>query len=415
MTHFDPAQPPEVRIQQAIAHGPDMSAEGRFGALTRIARRLVGRAVKYERDFNLQIDVALLDKLHEIETTASEQLQEADVRLREADDELRVADKELREANRRALRESFGLQDRIDALEETVKELEQRFHDVDTRSAIANTMASGAAAGFESLMHETSQTRDRISQLGDAVRAGNDQAEFAYNELTALPYTSDEATLHFTDGRGHERLGYRGVAGASPLYPGFEEIFRGPESLVRDRQRVYVDLLADHAPVIDLGCGRGEMLELLIEAGIEASGVDLDEGMVERARAHGAEVHLGDALNFLMKQEDASLGAIFSAQFIEHVPVTQLPELLEIARSKLRRGGIFIAETVNPHSPRALKSFWVDPTHQHPLFPETMLALCRLTGFEAAEIMFPLGTDDLVTDLRTCGEYAVMAGSGDLS
>src|SRR4051794_23996629 len=141
MTQFDPAQPPEVRIQQAIANGPDMSAQGRFGALTRIARTLVGRAVKYERDFNLQIDVALLDKLHEIETTANEQLHQTDERLRDAHDELRVANQELDEANRRLLRETFGLQDRINALEETVKELEQRFHDVDTRSAIANTMA----------------------------------------------------------------------------------------------------------------------------------------------------------------------------------------------------------------------------------------------------------------------------------
>jgi hypothetical protein len=73
---------------------------------------------------------------------------------------------------------------------------------------------------------------------------------------------------------------------------------------------------------------------------------------------------------------------------------------------------VFVAETVNPHSPRALKAFWVDPTHRHPLFPETMLALSRLTGFPAARIMFPLGTDDLAADLRTCGEYAVVAGDG---
>ena len=152
---------------------------------------------------------------------------------------------------------------------------------------------------------------------------------------------------------------------------------------------------------------------LLAAAGIDARGVDLDETMIDRARASGADVHHGDALDFLMKQEDASLGAIFSAQFIEHLPATRLPELLEIARAKLLPEGVFIAETVNPHSPRALKAFWVDPTHQHPLFPESMLALCRFTGFEAAEIMFPLGTDDLATDLRTCGEYAVVAGAVD--
>ena len=112
-----------------------------------------------------------------------------------------------------------------------------------------------------------------------------------------------------------------------------------------------------------------------------------------------------------MKAEDASFGAIFSSQLVEHLPASRLAELLEIARAKLVPGGVFIAETVNPHSPGTLKAFWVDPTHQHPLFPESMLALCRLTGFEAAKIMFPLGSGDAAADLRTCAEYAVIAGA----
>jgi hypothetical protein len=132
--------------------------------------------------------------------------------------------------------------------------------------------------------------------------------------------------------------------------------------------------------------------------------------MVDRARAaSGVPVEHGDAIEFLAKQADASIGAIFSAQFVEHPPSARLPELLEVARVKLAPGGAFVAETVNPHSPRALKSFWIDPTHQHPLFPETLLALCRLTGYARADIEFPLGGDDLDTNLRTCGEFAVSA------
>src|SRR4029079_12289160 len=123
------------------------------------------------------------------------------------------------------------------------------------------------------------------------------------------------------------------------------------------------------------------------------------------------DVHHGDAIDFLIKQADASLGAVFSAQFVEHLPPARLPELLDVARAKLRPDVVFIAETVNPHSPRALKAFWIDPTHRHPLFPETMLALCRLTGFGAARVMFPLGGGDLATDLRQCGEYAIVAGT----
>ena len=70
MSPFDPNRPPEERIQLAMVEGPDLEARGRFGGVSRIVRRLVGRAVKYERDFNLQIDVALLDRMHEIVQTA---------------------------------------------------------------------------------------------------------------------------------------------------------------------------------------------------------------------------------------------------------------------------------------------------------------------------------------------------------
>lgn len=406
MSPFDPSRPPEERIQQAMVEGPDMDAQGRFGGMSRLVRRLIGRAVKYERDFNLQIDVALLDRMHEIETTAAREVRYVESRLtitddhlRYADEVLREADQQLREVDHRIQRDVSGLAERCRALEASVDELRARLHEVDTQAAVANTIASGAADGFVSL-------NERVSRMSS-------EATFAYDEMTAMPFVADEAAVRYTDANGRKRLGYHGVVGALPLYAGFEEIFRGSESLVRDRQRVYLDVIADRGPVVDLGCGRGEMLGLLAAAGIEARGVDLDEAMVDRSRAAGADVHHGDALDFLMKQEDASLGAIFSAQFIEHLPATRLPDLLEIARVKLLPEGVFIAETVNPHSPRALKAFWVDPTHQHPLFPESMLALCRLTGFESAEIMFPLGTDDLVADLRTCGEYAVIAGAVD--
>jgi SAM-dependent methyltransferase len=383
MSYLDPSRPPEERIQQAIIHGPDMQAGGRFGAITRFARKLVGRAVKYERDFNLQIDVALLDKLHEMEITAATELEAAETRLVITDDHLRDADEDLRAVDQRQQREIAALLDRFDTLERALDRVRSRVDDVDTRAGVAGSLASGAA--------------ERVA--------------FVYDEMTATPYMTDDSALHYTDALGRPRLGYRGGTGAAPMYAGFEDLFRGSEALIRDRQRVYLDVIGAREPVVDLGSGRGEMLQLLAAAGIEARGVDLDEAMVERARATGADVHHGDALDFLMKQEDGSLGAIFSAQFIEHLPTALLPELLEIARSKLRPDGLFIAETVNPHSPRALKVFWLDPTHQHPLFPEAVLAMCRLVGFDDADIMFPVGGGDLATDMRVCGEYAVVAGA----
>lgn len=396
MSYLDPARPPEERIRDAIAHGPDLDAQGRYGALTRFARRLVGRAVKYERDFNLQIDVALLERLREIEAASEQRTDAVEAWARESIDELRETIERRREVDGDALRrlehELTLLTARIDS---SVADIESRLRETDARAAVANSIAAGAMDSIQSVNRVT----------GELV----DKTQFAYDELTALPYTSDDNALHYTDVQGRVQLGYRDGSDA-PGYAGFEDLFRGPESLVRERQRPYLEVISRRGPVVDLGCGRGEMLHLLAEAGIEAVGVDLDEVMVDRARVFG-DVHHGDAIDFLIKQADASLGSVFSAQFVEHLPPARLPELLDVARAKLRPDGVFIAETVNPHSPRALKAFWIDPTHRHPLFPETMLALCRLTGFGAARVMFPLGGGDLATDLRQCGEYAIVAGT----
>jgi SAM-dependent methyltransferase len=226
-------------------------------------------------------------------------------------------------------------------------------------------------------------------------------------------YVAAPDELMTTDPSGRPTIGYRGEGEASDIYAGFEEIFRGPEELIRDRQRVYIDLVRGHGPVLDVGCGRGEFLDLLGEAGIKSRGVDLDDGMVTRARAKGHEVELADANAYLADVPDGSLGTIFSAQLIEHLAYDELEEFLHLAHAKLRPDGLFVAETVNPYAVNALRAFWVDLTHRVPIYPEVAVVLCRLTGFAEARILFPRGSGDLEQDRRDLGEYAVVATRGD--
>ena len=261
--------------------------------------------------------------------------------------------------------------------------------------------------------------------LRDSVRMGveNDRLTASLKESVAKadelvyaarvePYMADDRLGPKIHPEFGGTIGFRAEPGELDEhgYRGFEDIFRGSEEMIRDRQRVYLDLVAEHQPVLDAGCGRGEFLDLLVKRGVEFQAIDLDPDMVERCREKGHEnVEQGDLIALLERTPPNTFGAIFSAQVIEHLPLGQLERFLELSLSRLRPGGLLIAETVNPHSAAALKAFWVDPTHQHPLFPETMLSLCALRGYAAADIFAPVGSGDWARDRTRVGEYAVVA------
>jgi|GEM_PF-205095 len=229
--------------------------------------------------------------------------------------------------------------------------------------------------------------------------------------LFAVPYMADPDHFRDRDTDGRERLGYGATNGngGNALYVGFEDLFRGPQTMVRDRQAVYLPLLRPAPHVIDIGCGRGEMLDLLETASTPATGVDIDPGMIAICRAKGHHVEQIDALQFLRDRGERSLPAIFSAQVIEHLTFEQLQAFLALCRSRLQPGGTVVIETVNPHALEAFKTFYTDLTHQRPIFPEVALALSRQAGFDRAHVIFPHGTGTLTENRRTQGEYAVVA------
>jgi SAM-dependent methyltransferase len=248
------------------------------------------------------------------------------------------------------------------------------------------------------------QIEDLAGQV-NAVRAG---FQTLSEELHAVPYIARPELL--LQGSGAEtRLAYdEPIRGEEP-YLLFESVFRGDETLILERQRPYLNYIEPSDVVVDIGCGRGEMLDLLAASGIKALGVDLDEGMIAHCRSKGHDVALVDALEWLRQQGEQTIDVIFSAQVIEHIPYTGLLEFIRESRRVLRPGGRWIAETVNPHSVAAWKTFWTDLSHERPIFPESLLMLCMGAGFDRASCFFPLGTGRLDDDRRTCGEYAVIA------
>jgi SAM-dependent methyltransferase len=226
----------------------------------------------------------------------------------------------------------------------------------------------------------------------------------------AIPYVAGDPFERYTTAVG-DVIGFRGgriSPDGGSQYVGFEDVFRGPPERVRELQLPYVELVAEHQPVLDVGCGRGEFLALLAERRIEARGIDIDPGMIERSRAQGLPVQQADAVSYLEGLDDRTLGTVFSMQVIEHLPPGTLRQMLELARRKLVPGGLLIAETINPHSNPAFKTFWVDLTHQHPIFPEVALAFCGLAGFESAYVFAP-GHDSFEHARFEADRYAVVA------
>jgi len=190
-------------------------------------------------------------------------------------------------------------------------------------------------------------------------------------------------------------------------YPAFENRYRGDQEKIRVQQRGYLPYFGGEGKVLDLGCGRGEFLEILRDNGIEASGVDLNEQMVDICLGKGLHCEWGDLLDKLAELKDGALAGIFCSQVIEHVPPAYLRRLVELAYFKLKARGVLIIETINPASLFALvEVFYLDLSHEKPIPPQTLRFLFETSGFEEVEIKYsaPLEEERLeelpVTDER---------------
>ncbi len=229
---------------------------------------------------------------------------------------------------------------------------------------------------------------DDLSERADRSAAGEEAARRSLAELEERLARVERRPRVDGAPTPAQTVAAQPAAAVFPDYFAYEARMRGSTDSVRERQRVYVDDLSGEGPVLDVGCGRGELLALLREAGIEARGVDADADMVAYARGEGLDVEQTDAVAYLETLEDGSLGSIFAGQVVEHLPPATLVRLLELAARKLRPGGMFVAETINPLSPLALRSYFADLTHAQPLVPETLALLARQAGFREVDTRF---------------------------
>ena len=212
------------------------------------------------------------------------------------------------------------------------------------------------------------------------------------------------------------------------LYIALEDAFRGDPIVIRARQHQYVayvqNVVSQTAPLLDIGCGRGEWLNILKDSNIPATGIDTNAASVQECSAHGLNVLHADAITYLSNAKEQSLGAITLFQVLEHLPFATMVHLLRLALRALVPGGVLIAEVPNSETLSVgASTFWIDPTHERPLFPGLLEFLATEVGYTSVEGVYssPLAPEPDFSELAPHVREPLLAmhrqlnGNGDFA
>jgi O-antigen chain-terminating methyltransferase len=280
-----------------------------------------------------------------------------------------------------------------DRLERERDEVHRRYHEVfaaldrvvvESVGAPAEQLATFQSLLIQFLQHITPYIDSKLRIVEQSAADAAMTATMAQRAAVA----AERATLTAAPSHAAQpALPSAGLADAT--YVGFEDCFRGTEEQIRVRQSDYVALFQGASDVVDAGCGRGEFLSLLREAGVTARGVDLNREMVEACLARGVTAEHGDVVEYVEGLSAESIGGLFAAQVVEHLPPDRLLRFLRAAGRVLRPGARLVVETINPSCWVAFfESFIKDLTHVRPLHPDTLKFLVIAAGFTDVETRF---------------------------
>jgi O-antigen chain-terminating methyltransferase len=249
---------------------------------------------------------------------------------------------------------------------------------------------------FERRQAELGQAlADVQSSQEQLLRRFQDQKVTLLDQQRRLGLLLEEARKRMPEPFSREQLGAIAAAGDHWLdayYLSFEDVFRGTREDIKQRAEVYLPTIraagagTDERPVIDVGCGRGELLELLKGNGLVARGVDQNQILIKQCRDSGFEVIEADAIDYLQSLSASSVGAITGLHIIEHIPFERLVRLFDECRRVLKPAGVVAFETPNPENLIVgACNFYYDPTHLHPLPPPVSKFLLEARGFVSVE------------------------------
>jgi 2-polyprenyl-3-methyl-5-hydroxy-6-metoxy-1,4-benzoquinol methylase len=297
-----------------------------------------------------------------------------------------------------AIRYIRGAFDRANRALEGVARNEQRLDKVNERLDRVNERCDG-------LLDRVSERCDGLNDRVAALAVGSDRV-LAALEATAVEVAGVKREIMFQQRRltrlvlpaeeAQKRESITAVADQrlDALYVAFEDVFRGSRADIKARLELYLERLdlagasLPDRPVLDIGCGRGEWLELLGEKHIPSYGIDVNSMMIERAVSLGLDARHSDLLDHLRGVEDASRSAVTAFHVVEHLPLGTLIDFLDEALRVLVPGGVLILETPNPETMRVgATTFYNDPTHRNPIPPAVLQFLVEHRGFEEVEVV----------------------------
>ena len=248
---------------------------------------------------------------------------------------------------------------------------------------------------------EREELRAKQEQLKGDLRQAD---RYLHQTRMQLALQERRLTTLFRETRrsGPEVSGEAGSAGQAegavpmtdPIYVEFENLYRGDRADIKRRFEFYIPRLKDsqlghpEMAVLDLGCGRGEWLELLRDEGLTGSGVDMNLVMIEECRSLGLSVTAGEAIQHLRSLPAASMGVVTGFHIVEHLPLDDLLALLDETNRVLRPGGMAIFETPNPSNMLvSTENFYLDPTHRNPLPKALLKFLLEARGLCDIEVL----------------------------
>lgn len=332
---------------------------------------------------------------------------------------LNVLFKDQREVNfnlSEALRQSLDLNKNLiqhltlmqSTLQQEVQEHESLFGYLTSQSNQINDKLQVSDQTINRLDEQLRMNHQRIDDFTEQLQTSEQHYEQYWQQTHYLRYDLhqqkrlmtlflEEARKRLPDPFNHQQLQKmveQESQGLDAFYLAFEDQFRGSREDIKHRQKIYLSVLAeakidkDNALILDLGCGRGEWLELLKSEGFIAKGIDLNTLMVEQCCARGLEVVEEDAISYLQSLPDASLKVITGFHIIEHLAFPILLQLFEEAIRVLQSGGCVIFETPNPANVGVgSHTFYFDPTHRNPLPSQMIQFVAEYQGLQSVNIL----------------------------